>query len=70
MTLACGSCREDCPDRGQPHNMRTVTEEECAMTTEQRLRDPIRSILEQAEGEGLKVSLLTRDGDFACAAIT
>jgi len=31
MTPDCGTCRADCPDRGQPHNMRTVTEEECVM---------------------------------------
>ena len=32
MKEDCGTCREqDCPDHGQPHNMRTVTEGECAV---------------------------------------
>jgi hypothetical protein len=32
MNEDCGTCREfECPDHGQPQNMRTVPEEECAM---------------------------------------
>jgi hypothetical protein len=35
MTTDCGTCREaECPDHGQPHNMRTMGEEGCKMNRE------------------------------------
>ena len=67
----CGTCREaECPDRGQPHNMRGMTEEECAVTIAGSDNDespPAEEMVSGAGGPGASPGHASQETDAECA---